>query len=103
MALREARHSGAVWVDEAGPEEYGIDAIARRCHLTFRALVGYVEAGAISWWGRLAGTQSLDGLLFRKSDIYRVLLPVDEGEIALRIAARTRRVRKGHSLQTGQG
>ncbi|NDV88600.1 hypothetical protein GTW51_18010 [Aurantimonas aggregata] len=86
-SLRHAMLSGAVLVNEAGPEDYGIEEVARRCHVTFAALVGYVEAGEVSWKGRLAKSQSLEGLLFRKSEIYRILFPMEEGEIELRIAA----------------
>ena len=86
-AVRDSMLAGAVSVDAVGPDEYGIEEIARRCHVTFAGLAGYLDDGRISWKGRIAGTQSLDGLLFRKAEIDRLQFPGEDGEIALRVAA----------------
>ena len=87
LAMRDAMLVGAVSVDGAGPDEYGIEEIARRCHMTFAALVEHLDAGRIAWKGRIAGTQSLGDLLFRKAEIDQLQSAMEEGEIALRIAA----------------
>ncbi|EAS50791.1 hypothetical protein SI859A1_00916 [Aurantimonas manganoxydans SI85-9A1] len=87
LAMRDVMLAGAVSVDAAGPDECRIEEIARRCHVTFAALVGYHDAGRIAWKGRLVGSQSLDGLLFRKAEIDQLQSAMEEGEIALRIAA----------------